>query len=469
MIGPNGGQDIVHVDKSQWGILPRASEFLLGYLNSKSEEGLLTFEVKASFLQIYNEDLYDLLRDSGPKIEDRLIPSEKDQNDLKIREVPKPKRYSSTMTSRDDMPREVYVSGLSEFRVETSDDILKILAFGTSNRMTRSTDFNLTSSRSHALLQLTFEIESQVDSGQTVISRSKLNLIDLAGSEKIPYTSADANNPKHMKELTSINKSLSSLGNVISALTSKTRNHIPYRDSKLTRILQDSLGGNTRTILIACVAPTVLHTSESMSTLQFAERVKNVRITVKANTIVDDKYTLAKAQAEITRLKSLLGHALRQLEEKSGGLTPSVKELDQLVLENERLKRENESLKRLTHSRSQSSLDGDGMNYESSPTKSGKKDNKKKAGFMSSVDRYGNKLPLIDTPKPLKPRSKSVGIINADSEGFNSDGDNDSIKGKNTRVKSLRVPKRASSFEVNNIGNSSSKESKNKLHNSLYS
>ena len=131
---------------------------------------------------------------------------------MKIRELPLPKGNNKFAKN------EVYVSGLSEFRVQTSEDILKILAVGTANRMTRSTDFNETSYRSHAILQLTFEIE-QFDDGQTTIFRSKLNLIDLAGSEK---TSNNLNNleqqtQKHMKELTSINKSLSSLGNVIAA------------------------------------------------------------------------------------------------------------------------------------------------------------------------------------------------------------------------------------------------------------
>ena len=400
MIGPNGGQDILRAEKSEWGILPRAAEFLLNYLNAKEEEGMLTYEVKASFLQIYNENLYDLLRDSGPMIEDHLIRNEKDKDsELKIREVPKPKSLASTM--RDSIP-EVYVSGLSEFRVQTGDDVIRMLAYGTSNRMTRSTDFNLTSSRSHAILQLKFEIETQVDSGQTLMSRSKLFLVDLAGSEKIPYVSND--NPKHIKELTSINKSLSTLGNVISALATSNRSHIPYRDSKLTRILQDSLGGNTRTILIACVAPTVVHASETLSTLQFADRAKHVRVTVKANTVVDDKITLAKAQAEITRLKALLSHALKQLEEKSSssglGNTATTLENLQISEENERLKRENQSLKKLL--KSSTALKGipssNGRSVSPSSDSSLQKggyynddqaEKKKKAAFMSGVDRFG--------------------------------------------------------------------------------
>lgn len=232
MVGPNGGVDLLKNDKSLWGILPRASEFLMGYLNEKLNEGGLTFEVKASFLQIYNENLYDLLKDSGPMIEDRLSETRnasdrdanKDSDQLRIREVPKPR---SKLSSTKELPKEVYVSGLSEFRVQTSEDILHIVTVGTQNRITRSTDFNATSSRSHALLQLTFEIESVSPSGQTLISKSKLNLIDLAGSEKLPiYTE---NTTKHVRELSNINKSLSALGNVIAALASTTRSHIPYR------------------------------------------------------------------------------------------------------------------------------------------------------------------------------------------------------------------------------------------------
>lgn len=347
MIGPNGGQDILRIDKSKWGVLPRASEFLLGYLNEKAQEGFLQYEVKASFLQIYNENLYDLLRDTGPMIEDKLTLSEKNQDyELKIREVPR----LSGKKGKASGVGEVFVSGLSEFRVQTSEDILRILAVGTNNRMTRSTDFNFTSSRSHAILQLTLDVQAQDEvTEQTTIFRSKLNLVDLAGSEKIPFIHSDLNNAKHMKELTSINKSLSALGNVIAALSSSNRSHIPYRDSKLTRILQDSLSGNTRTVLIACVAPTVLHTAESFSTLQFADRAKSVILTVKANAVIDEKAVLNKANIEIARLKGLLAQALKQVEdltkvsEKEGGSMAEVQKLNQ---EKDVLKKENKSLKK---------------------------------------------------------------------------------------------------------------------------
>ena len=108
---------------------------------------------------------------------------------------------------------------------------------GTRNRSTRSTEYNETSSRSHAILQLTFELEKQNDSGQIMLIRSKLSFADLAGSEKMGSTSEGVSEAKHVRELTAINLSLSSLGNVIAAL-STNKGHIPYRDSKLTRILQ---------------------------------------------------------------------------------------------------------------------------------------------------------------------------------------------------------------------------------------
>jgi hypothetical protein len=124
---------------------------------------------------------------------------------------------------------------------------------------------------------------------------------------------------EHLKELTAINQSLSSLGNVISALASKHRPHIPYRDSKLTRILQDSLGGNTRTILLSCVTPSMVHASETISTLQFTDRAKNVMVKSKPNLVIDDKALLSNAQAEISRLKLLLKQALMKIESMNRG------------------------------------------------------------------------------------------------------------------------------------------------------
>ena len=155
---------------------------------------------------------------------------------LKIREVPRPRKAGDHTQQQQQQQHEVYVSGLSEFRVQTETDVMQLLEVGNRNRTTRSTDYNATSSRSHAILQLTFEIERRTEAGQTVISNSKLSLVDLAGSEKMQTSGPDTE--KHVRELTSINSSLHCLGNVIAALSAANRPHVPYRDSKLTRLLQ---------------------------------------------------------------------------------------------------------------------------------------------------------------------------------------------------------------------------------------
>lgn len=174
----------MHTDKNSWGILPRAADYLFGELADKAQDGLLTYHVKASFLQIYNENLYDLLSSSGPAFDDDMNDSSsRERETLKIREIPKPNGNRSFNDKKTTCCHEVYVSGLSEFRVQTSEDVFKILAAGVANRTTRSTDYNATSSRSHAILQLTFDIEMYGEHGQTSIHRSKLSLVDLAGEQ----------------------------------------------------------------------------------------------------------------------------------------------------------------------------------------------------------------------------------------------------------------------------------------------
>uniref|UniRef100_K3X600 Kinesin motor domain-containing protein n=1 Tax=Globisporangium ultimum (strain ATCC 200006 / CBS 805.95 / DAOM BR144) TaxID=431595 RepID=K3X600_GLOUD len=159
---------------------------------------------------------------------------------------------------------------------------------GNRNRTIRATEYNEKSSRSHALLQLSAEVESRgIEGATTIIRRAKLNLVDLAGSEKWDTDVAMGND--RCKELTSINQSLSALGNVISALANSKRTHIPYRDSKLTRLLQDSLGGNTRTVVIATISPSETALDETISTLMFADRAKCVMVNVKANELPSEK------------------------------------------------------------------------------------------------------------------------------------------------------------------------------------
>ncbi|KAL4093590.1 hypothetical protein PRIC1_011022 [Phytophthora ramorum] len=307
-----------------WGVIPRAIESLFEELQSISRHGSAGV-VHCSYMQIYNNDVYDLLQDNKQRMKDPLA----------VREMIK------------GNGKQIYVSGLSEFRVTSLQETLQLLKTGNRNRTIRATAYNEKSSRSHALLQFSIEVESRgLESATTIIRRAKLNLVDLAGSEK--WDTDVAMGSDRSKELTSINQSLSALGNVISALVNPRRTHVPYRDSKLTRLLQDSLGGNTRTVVIATISPSESAVDETISTLQFADRAKCVTVRVKVNELVDDAILLAQAQREISRLKLLLKQSgshpqVSALEEQVARLT---KEKAALVSENQKLRHSVASLRK---------------------------------------------------------------------------------------------------------------------------
>ncbi|KAL3658827.1 hypothetical protein V7S43_016195 [Phytophthora oleae] len=311
---------------SSWGVIPRAIESLFEELQSISRHGSAGV-VHCSYMQIYKNDVYDLLQDNKERMKDPLA----------VREMIK------------GNGKQIYVSGLSEFRVTSLHETLQLLKTGNRNRTIRATAYNEKSSRSHALLQLSIEVESRgLESATTIIRRAKLNLVDLAGSEK--WDTDVITGSDRSKELTSINQSLSALGNVISALVNPKRTHIPYRDSKLTRLLQDSLGGNTRTVVIATISPSASAVDETISTLQFAERAKCVTVRVKVNELVDDAILLAQAQREISRLKLLLKQSgshqqLSALEEQIARLN---KEKAALAAENQKLRHAVANLRKVT-------------------------------------------------------------------------------------------------------------------------
>jgi kinesin family protein 3/17 len=211
-----------------------------------AEESRTVATVACSYLQLYNEQVLDLLQNG------------RDVRPLSIHE------------RKRGRTKEVFVRGLSEVRVTDASDVMRLLRVGARNRVVRATEFNEASSRSHAVLQLAVEVEMPSRRGSTVIRRAKLTMVDLAGSEK--WTESTKTGTRRVREMTSINKSLSALGNVVAALTTAGRSHIPYRDSKLTRLLQDSIGGNCRTAIIATISPTAASAEESTSTLLFADR-----------------------------------------------------------------------------------------------------------------------------------------------------------------------------------------------------
>lgn len=215
--------------------------------------------VRASYLQIYNEIISDLL-----KVE---------RTSLQIRE---------------DRKKGVFVEGLSEWAVRSPNEIYSLMQRGALSRATATTKMNDLSSRSHAVFLIIVEQMSTIEDDDETTKRTsgiedapkqikvgKLNLVDLAGCERVRVTGATG---KRLEESKSINQSLSALGNVIAALTEKTgRVHIPFRDSKLTRLLEDSLGGNCKTTMMAMVSPVYESYSESHQTLKFATRAKKIK------------------------------------------------------------------------------------------------------------------------------------------------------------------------------------------------
>lgn len=200
----------------------------------------------------------------------------------------------------------VFVKGLTMIIVKSINEIEKVMNEGTSNRSVAETKMNKESSRSHSIF--TIYIETAVEDEklkETKIKAGKLNLVDLAGSERQSKTGATGDT---LKEATKINLSLSALGNVISALVDGKSSHIPYRDSKLTRLLQDSLGGNTKTVMIAALSPADYNYDESLSTLRYAARAKSIKNKPVINEDPKDAL-LRQYEDEIKRLKMLLDQA----------------------------------------------------------------------------------------------------------------------------------------------------------------
>ncbi|VDM17524.1 unnamed protein product [Hydatigera taeniaeformis] len=253
------------------GLMPNSFAHIFNYVN---ESKSIQFLVRASYLEIYKEEIRDLLRRSPTK-------------QLKIKET------------RD---RGVYVTDLSSVLTKNIAEIEKLMSIGRSNRSVGATNMNEQSSRSHAIFIVTVE-SCEVDrDGQSHIRVGKLNLVDLAGSERQNKTHSEG---ERLTEATKINLSLHTLGNVISALVDEKCTHVPYRDSKLTRLLQDSLGGNSKTVMVANIGPSSYSYDETINTLRYASRAKNIRNLPKINDDPKDAL-LREYQGEIHRLKQLL-------------------------------------------------------------------------------------------------------------------------------------------------------------------
>ncbi|KAF1551268.1 Kinesin-like protein KIF16B, partial [Eudyptes schlegeli] len=268
------------------GLIPRICEGLFSKISEKTKRNEASFRTEVSYLEIYNERVRDLLRRKSSKT-----------NNLRIREHPK------------EGP---YVEDLSKHLVQNYTDVEELMDAGNINRTTAATGMNDVSSRSHAIFTINFT-QAKFDSEMPCETVSKIHLVDLAGSERADATGATG---VRLKEGGNINKSLVTLGNVISALadlsqdatnplSKKKQVFVPYRDSVLTWLLKDSLGGNSKTIMIATISPADVNYGETLSTLRYANRAKNI---INKPTINEDPNVklIRELRAEIARLKALL-------------------------------------------------------------------------------------------------------------------------------------------------------------------
>ena len=266
-------------DDNLKGVIPNSFSHIFGYIEAEGKNK--KFLVRCSFVEIYNEEVRDLLGVSN--------------KEMKVREDPK---------------KGTYVQDLSYHFLSNSQEIIACLDRGNNNRHVGATSMNAKSSRSHSLFTVYLEIQ-EGEGNDKKIRTGKLNLVDLAGSERVGKTNATGQTFEEGKK---INLSLTALGSVIDALSSN-RKHIPYKDSKLTRLLSDSLGGNSRTVMFANVSPASYNYEETVGTLRYASRAKLIKNAPKINEDPKDAL-LRKYEEEIKLLR----------EQLQGNINPNISE-----------------------------------------------------------------------------------------------------------------------------------------------
>ena len=259
------------------GIIPRSITRLFQELGGKID---FDSKVSISYLEIYNEIIFDLL---SP------VPANEQKGEINFQE---------------DAKGNVVVKGLSKHVVANEEEAFNLLFEGESNRTVSEHQLNKASTRSHCIFTISIEMKSKVESSEKVLT-SKLNFVDLAGSERVKETGSSG---LALKEAAYINKSLTFLEQVVVALTDKTKRkeYIPYRQSKLTHILKDAIGGNCKTIMIATIWPEEQFILDTLSTLNFAKRMKNVVNDLSVNIMLDKNAYVKKLNKEIKELKKEL-------------------------------------------------------------------------------------------------------------------------------------------------------------------
>ena len=273
-------------EEASVGIIPKLVNDIF---EAGTENDNYLMEVSCSYLELYNDSISDLLGFGD-------LNSKNGENvDHASNQESRPELHI-----RQNKEGEIYVQSLLKHVCPTKEDTLRFLSRGNEHRSTGATEMNQTSSRSHAIF--TLYIRRWMQGEEAAATSAKVNLVDLAGSERLARTKAEG---KRMKEGIKINGGLLVLGNVISKLSENSVSHVPYRDSKLTRLLQDSLGGNSYTTMIACISPADYNLDESISTLRYAERAKKISNVVKVN--------IDETQALIIELKNRVKELEMQL------------------------------------------------------------------------------------------------------------------------------------------------------------
>ncbi|KEY68198.1 hypothetical protein S7711_09109 [Stachybotrys chartarum IBT 7711] len=293
---------------------PKANRNSLSHLKTRglgqqNTLGDRSWSLKATYVEIYNEQLRDLLVPEATPLNER-----------------------SNVAIREDTKGNIILTGLRQVDIQSVEDLMNALSFGSSIRQTDATAINAKSSRSHAVFSLNliqrknknqekrFSVPLEAITGQevSVTTDSKLHFVDLAGSERLKNTGAQG---ERAKEGISINAGLAALGKVISQLSSRQAgSHVSYRDSRLTRLLQDSLGGNAITYMIACVTPAEFHLSETLNTVQYAQRARAIQSKPRIQQVEE-----SDKQAVIERLKAevaFLRDQIRSSSNRNGGLSP---------------------------------------------------------------------------------------------------------------------------------------------------
>ena len=383
------------------GIIPRMINHVFKHIYKN--EGT-DFMIKVSMIEIYQEKIRDLFDVS-----------------------------KVNLNIREDTIKGIYVDGASERYVGCPNDVLALLEMGSANRAQAATNMNEHSSRSHSIFILTI---NQTNKAEGVSKVGKLYLVDLAGSEKISKTGATGHT---LEEAKIINKSLTTLGRVINNLTDGKSTHIPYRESKLTRVLQESLGGNSKTCLIITCSPSIYNESESLSTLRFGERAKKIKNKPKIN----KEITVAELQKLVTQLKEKLKTAdarIAQLENyiKQNGLSVPASNYKQEVDEEEKRRQKDEKDKARDEEKEINDLMKKMAGEKSSITdRIGKALNILSANSDEDFS-YDNRIEAIANLKFIKEQIESKGInINNKIDNKNISNDT-SASGDNNNFSALQ-------------------------------